>query len=61
MRGRDHVHLFELQEKSADKLLQSYIVRDAGHTQIPANSVTVLAVFGEEEEVNTVTGDLQLL
>lgn len=61
MKGKDHTHLFELQEKAKANSLQSYIVSDAGHTQIPAGSVTVFAVFGDEDDVNSITGDLQLL
>lgn len=61
LKGTDHTHLFALQEKANSNSLQAYIVSDAGHTQIPAGSVTVLSIFGEEDDVNNITGDLQLL
>ena len=32
-----------------------------GLTQIPEGSVTVLAIFGDDEAVNDVTGHLKLL
>ena len=41
--------------------LYTYLVQDAGYTQIPAGSRTVLAVFGPLEDVDQVTGDLKLL
>ena len=41
--------------------LLTHVVVDAGRTQIAPNSRTVLAILGEVELVNSVTGDLSLL
>ena len=41
--------------------LVAYIVADAGHTQIPAGSRTVLGIFGPSDVIDTVTGQLKLL
>ncbi|CAG9857162.1 unnamed protein product [Phyllotreta striolata] len=61
LKGTDEAHLTELYERAKEKAIPCYLVRDAGHTQIPAGSVTVLSVFGLEEEVNTITGKLSLM
>jgi len=41
--------------------LECYLVRDAGHTQIAAGSITVLSGFGRESDLNKITGKLKLL
>lgn len=41
--------------------LYAYLVADAGHTQIPAGSRTVLGIFGPISEIDAVTGQLKLL
>lgn len=41
--------------------LFAYVVSDAGRTQIPAGSRTVLAIFGPSDLVDSVTGQLKLL
>lgn len=41
--------------------LPTYVVQDAGLTQIPRGASTVLALFGDEDTVNDVTGHLKLL
>jgi len=47
---------------NAEKIgLPFSLIQDAGHTQIPAGSQTVLAVFGVVKEVDKVTGTLKLL
>ena len=38
-----------------------FCVKDAGKTQIPAGSFTVLALFGSDEELDGITGHLKLL
>ena len=41
---------------------QTVIIHDAGRTQIPTSSVTVLAIGPDEDEIiDEVTGDLKLL
>lgn len=61
LKGNDHLQLQELQKKAESTNLHSYLVQDAGRTQIPPNSITVLALFGEEKSVNLITGQLHLL
>ncbi|CAG9828849.1 unnamed protein product [Diabrotica balteata] len=61
LKGIDESHLKELYEKAKEKNIPCYLVRDAGHTQIAPGSVTVLSLFGLEENVNSVTGKLSLL
>ncbi|KAB7506185.1 Peptidyl-tRNA hydrolase [Armadillidium nasatum] len=41
--------------------LPNYMVIDAGKTEVPDGSVTVLSIFGDEETVDKVTGHLKLL
>nr|XP_040566412.1 probable peptidyl-tRNA hydrolase 2 [Lepeophtheirus salmonis] len=41
--------------------LPHHLVEDAGLTQVVEGSKTVLAIFGEDSEVNKVTGKLKLL
>ena len=50
-------------KKLADrKGVVNYLVVDAGKTQIPASSVTVLALGPDEDEIlDEITGDLKLL
>ncbi|KAI4459495.1 peptidyl-trna hydrolase 2 [Holotrichia oblita] len=61
LKGTNDVHLQELQKLATEKNIHSYLVRDAGRTQIPEGSITVLGLFGEENLVNTVSGKLGLL
>lgn len=61
LRGTDATHLELLFEKAKEKDIPCYLVRDAGHTQIAPGSVTVLSLFGLEEDVNHITGTLNLL
>ncbi|KJE89011.1 hypothetical protein CAOG_00571 [Capsaspora owczarzaki ATCC 30864] len=57
----DEASLFELQRKARQAGLVSYIVRDAGRTQIAAGSRTVLAVGpGPVATIDKVTGGLKL-
>lgn len=61
LKGNDHVHLQELHEKAKSANIPSYLITDAGKTQIPPNSITVLSLFGSEDEVDKITGKLGLL
>ena len=49
--------------KAADeKGIANYLVVDAGRTQIPTSSVTVLALGPDEDKIlDEITGDLKLL
>ncbi|CAL4098506.1 unnamed protein product, partial [Meganyctiphanes norvegica] len=61
LKGKNSHELLELQKKAIANDLPTYMVQDAGRTQIPSGSTTVLAIFGDEEAVNEVTGKLRLL
>jgi len=61
LKGRNHVHLMKLQEMANSMDLKSYLVQDAGRTEVTPGTVTVLGIFGKEEIVNKVTGSLRLL
>jgi PTH2 family peptidyl-tRNA hydrolase len=54
--------LVGLFEKAKRKKLPCSLIRDAGRTQIPAGSITAIAIGpAEEEEIDEITGDLKLL
>nr|XP_014424911.1 probable peptidyl-tRNA hydrolase 2 isoform X2 [Pelodiscus sinensis] len=61
VQGSNTAHLMDLQALALSLELPMYLVQDAGRTQVPAGSYTVLAIIGEEEMVNQVTGNLRLL
>ncbi|XP_034023228.1 UBA_like_SF and PTH2 domain-containing protein isoform X2 [Thalassophryne amazonica] len=61
VQGTNVAHLLELQALAMSLSLPTYLVQDAGLTQVEEGSRTVLAVMGEEETVNSVTGSLKLL
>ncbi|XP_017292597.1 UBA_like_SF and PTH2 domain-containing protein [Kryptolebias marmoratus] len=61
VQGTNVAHLLELQALAMSLNLPTYLVQDAGLTQVESGSRTVLAVIGEEEMVNNVTGSLKLL
>jgi len=54
--------LLALRDEARRLKLPNALVRDAGYTQIPAGSITALAIGpAKEEEVDRITGDLKLL
>ncbi|ETE62429.1 putative peptidyl-tRNA hydrolase 2 [Ophiophagus hannah] len=61
LQGVNTDQLLELHALALSLELPTYLVQDAGRTQVPAGSQTVLAIIGEEELVNQVTGQLKLL
>ncbi|KAK8776085.1 hypothetical protein V5799_030570, partial [Amblyomma americanum] len=61
LRANSTQHLRELEKKAAELGLSSYLVQDAGRTQVPAGSTTVLAIMGRMDLVDQVTGGLRLL
>ncbi|XP_012728825.1 UBA_like_SF and PTH2 domain-containing protein [Fundulus heteroclitus] len=61
LQGTNVAHLLELQALSLSLNLPTYLVQDAGLTQVESSSRTVLALMGAEEMVNNVTGSLKLL
>lgn len=54
-------HLHDLEQKALSLGLPSYLVQDAGRTQIAPGSVTVLGIIGRTDIVDQVTGSLRLL
>nr|XP_032654817.1 probable peptidyl-tRNA hydrolase 2 isoform X1 [Chelonoidis abingdonii] len=61
VQGSNTAHLMDLQALALSLELPTYLVQDAGRTQVPTGSYTVLAIIGEEVVVNQVTGKLRLL
>ena len=54
--------LIELKKLADDNGISNYLVVDAGRTQIPTSSITVLALGPDEDEIlDKITGDLKLL
>ena len=54
--------LQELKKIADEKGVVNYLVVDAGRTQIPASSTTVLAMGPDEDDIlDEITGDLKLL
>jgi len=61
LKGNTTQHLIDLEKKAMDTGLPAYLVQDAGKTQVPSGSTTVLCIFGNVDVVDTVTGGLRLL
>eukprot|EP00603_Paraphysomonas_imperforata_P006115 CAMPEP_0114421018 /NCGR_PEP_ID=MMETSP0103-20121206/4859_1 /TAXON_ID=37642 ORGANISM="Paraphysomonas imperforata, Strain PA2" /NCGR_SAMPLE_ID=MMETSP0103 /ASSEMBLY_ACC=CAM_ASM_000201 /LENGTH=189 /DNA_ID=CAMNT_0001589521 /DNA_START=18 /DNA_END=587 /DNA_ORIENTATION=+ len=62
LKAADDSALLEIQRKATQAGLVSYLVHDAGHTQIPAGSMTVLALGPAPYDVcDSITGKLKLL
>ncbi|VDL66841.1 unnamed protein product [Nippostrongylus brasiliensis] len=61
VRGNSTEELMDLCKAAKDGGCFCYLVQDAGYTQIPPGSRTVLGVFGTVEQVDAVTGGLKLL
>lgn len=54
--------LHALKAQAERKNISNYLVVDAGRTQLPSSSTTVLAIGPDEDEViDKITGDLKLL
>ncbi len=60
LKGTNDLHLNELEQKALNKNLLSILIRDAGKTQIAPGSYTCLGIFGNEDEINSITGTLKL-
>ena len=62
VKGDSAQHLEQLSIDAKKNGLLANKIHDAGHTQIPAGSFTVLALGPcRDEDIETVTGDLKLL
>ncbi|KAM3717107.1 putative peptidyl-tRNA hydrolase [Dirofilaria immitis] len=61
VKGHSTEMLLDLFKQAKDSGLFAYIVSDAGRTQIPVGSRTVLGIFGPTHLVDIVTGELKLL
>lgn len=61
LRGHSTEQLMDMCKAAKDGGCFYYLVQDAGYTQIPPGSRTVLGVFGTVEQVDAVTGGLKLL
>ena len=55
-------HLEQIENQARDMHILTSLIHDAGHTQIPAGSRTVLALGPDEEQkLDALTGELKLL
>ena len=62
LKGTDEEQLLDLNKKAKAAGLNSCIIRDAGRTQIPSGSLTVVAIGPAlKEHLNQITGDMKLL
>ena len=61
VKGESTQHLRDLHLMAEDLELPSFLVKDAGITQVPSGAVTVFGVFGEDDDVNKITGRLKLM
>lgn len=61
VRGNSTEELMDMCKAAKDEGCFCYLVQDAGYTQIPPGSRTVLGVFGTVDQVDAVTGRLKLL
>ncbi|KAK6753415.1 hypothetical protein RB195_012792 [Necator americanus] len=61
VRGSSTEELMDMCKAAKDGGCWCYLVQDAGYTQIPPGSRTVLGIFGTVEQVDAVTGSLKLL
>ncbi len=54
--------LLTLYQKAKELKLPCYLVRDGGHTEVPAGTLTALGIGPENNEIiDEITGKLQLL
>ncbi len=62
LKGHDAEHLLALEKQAKAAGISTVLVHDAGHTQIPSGSLTVLTLGPDLETLlEEITGDLKLL
>jgi len=62
VKGDNAEHLLEMQKQAKAEGLPTAAIRDAGHTQIPSGSLTVVAIGPAEASlIDRLTGELKLL
>jgi len=62
LKGADADQLLALEQQAKAAGILTTLVHDAGHTQIPSGSLTVLALGPEtDERLERITGELKLL
>ena len=62
VKANDVRQLEQIEQQAKDHQILTSKIHDAGHTQIPAGSYTVLALGPDEEEkLDALTGELKLL
>ncbi|OQV23886.1 putative peptidyl-tRNA hydrolase 2 [Hypsibius exemplaris] len=59
--GDNAPHLESLERRAKDKGLIAMLVSDAGRTEVAHGAKTALCVFGEKNQVDSVTGTLKTL
>ena len=57
----DEDTLKQLYREATDAGLVTYLVKDAGHTEIPPGTLTVVGILGPRRSVDILVGDLSLL
>ena len=60
LKGQDSEHLINLEKQAHESQILTEIIRDAGRTHLIPGSLTCLALFGSEKEINNITGSLNL-
>lgn len=62
VKANDTHHIEQIEQQAKQHNVLSSKIHDAGHTQIPAGSLTVLALGPDEDEkLDALTGELKLL
>lgn len=61
LKGIDTQHLLDLKQKALELHISNTLIHDAGKTQIDPGSLTILALFGRNKDIDCVTGKLKLL
>ncbi len=61
LKGIDDIHLTNLESQAKNLNILSILIKDAGRTQITPGSITCLGLFGKEDQINQITGNLNLL